>query len=514
MPKIKGDGSVKKRALISVSDKTGVVDFAKKLSALDYEILSTGGTYATLKDAGVSVISVSEVTKFPELLDGRVKTLHPAIHGGLLAKRDDIAHMQQLKEQDIAAIDLVAVNLYPFQETIRKPEITQAEAIEQIDIGGPCMLRAAAKNHASVTVVVDPADYDMVLEMLANGEIPMEKRIKLAAKVFRHTAAYDAVIADFFTEEMFPERLTITYEKQQNLRYGENPQQAAALYKSVQKTGGILSAKQLHGKELSYNNIADADTALNLVCEFDLPAAVAIKHANPCGVGLGAGITEAYQNAYAADPVSIFGGIVALNREVDESCAMLLRETFLEIIIAPAFSDAALNILREKKNLRLLQADMQASVQRMQLSSVTGGLLLQQQDTHGFAQADITVPTIKKPSEAQLRAAKFAWTVVKYVKSNAIVIATEKQTLGIGPGQTNRVGAAQIAITQAGAAVRGAVLASDAFLPMADTVELAAKAGVSVIIQPGGSVKDEDSIKTCDAHGIAMVFTGIRHFRH
>ena len=505
---------MKKRALISVSDKTGVVDFAKNLETLGYEILSTGGTYAALKDAGVSVISVSEVTKFPEMLDGRVKTLHPAIHGGLLARRDDSLHMEQLQEQHILPIDLVAVNLYPFQETIQKPNITQEAAIEQIDIGGPCMLRAAAKNHASVTVVVDPADYDMVLEALEKGEISLAKRKMLAAKVFRHTAAYDAVIADFFTEEMFPERLTITYEKQQNLRYGENPQQAAALYKTVQKTGGIVSAEQLHGKELSYNNIADADTALKLVCEFDAPAAVAIKHANPCGVGLGESITEAYQNAYAADPVSIFGGIVALNREVDESCAMLLQETFLEIIIAPSFSEKALEILCEKKNLRLLQADMSASSGHMQLSSVAGGLLLQEQDTHSFHQAEITVPTIKKPSEAELSAAKFAWTVVKYVKSNAIVIATEKQTLGIGPGQTNRVGAARIAIAEAGDAARGAVLASDAFLPMADTVELAAAAGVSVIIQPGGSVRDEDSIKACDKHGIAMVFTGVRHFRH
>ena len=505
---------MKKYALLSVSDKTGIVDFAKALTQAGYEVVSTGGTYALLKQNGLEVKNVLEVTGFPEILNGRVKTLHPTVHGGILARRADSAHMQTLSELDITPIDLVAVNLYPFQATIQTPGVTLEEAIENIDIGGPTMVRAAAKNHATVTVVVDPADYGAVLQELEQGEVSADTRRDLAAKAFRHTAAYDALIAAYLTEEEFPERLTLTYEKKQNLRYGENPHQQAALYSELLPPASILTAEKLHGKELSYNNIGDADVALALVKEFTHPAAVAIKHMNPCGVGMGESITAAYENAYAADPVSIFGGIVALNREVDETCAGKLQETFLEIIIAPGFSEAALAILTQKKNVRLLRADTTQKSGGKQLASVGGGLLIQECDARGLDQATLTVPTRRKPTEAELETAKFAWTVVKYVKSNAIVLAKENRTVGIGPGQTNRVGAAKIAIAQAGENARGAVMASDAFFPMSDTVEEAAKAGVRVIIQPGGSVKDEASIQACDAHDIAMVFTGLRHFKH
>jgi len=505
---------MKKYALLSVSDKTGMVDFAKGVLQHGYAIISTGGTYELLRQSGLDVKNISEVTGFPEILDGRVKTLHPAVHGGILARRGDASHMQTLCELGITPIDLVVVNLYPFQATIQKPGSTFEEAIEHIDIGGPTMVRAAAKNHAAVAVVVDPSDYGAVLRELEQGEISADTRRDLAAKAFRHTAAYDALIAAFLTEEAFPERLTLTYERKQNLRYGENPHQQAGLYSELLPAIGILAAEKLHGKELSYNNIGDADVALELVKEFRWPTAVAIKHMNPCGVGIGETIIEAYENAYAADPVSIFGGIIALNREVDEACAMKLQETFLEIIIAPGFTEAALAILMQKKNIRLLRADTTQKSEGNRLASVGGGLLVQECDTWSFDQAALTVPTRRKPTEGELEAAKFAWTVVKYVKSNAIVLAKENRTVGIGPGQTNRVGAAKIAIAQAGALAEGAVLASDAFFPMSDTVEEAAKAGVRVIIQPGGSVKDAASIEACDAHDMAMIFTGVRHFKH
>lgn len=505
---------MKKRALISVSDKRGIAQFAKALTERGFEVVSTGGTYDLLRKNGLDVKSVSEITGFPEVLDGRVKTLHPSVHGGLLARRSDPAHMETLSELEIAPIDLVAVNLYPFAAVIQKPDATFDDAIEHIDIGGPTMVRAAAKNHGSVTIVVDPADYDMVLGELEHGAVSEDTRRALAAKAFRHTAAYDALIASYLTQEAFPEKLTLTYEKKQDLRYGENPHQSAALYGELFAQHTILTAEKLHGKELSYNNIGDADVALALVKEFDQPAAVAIKHMNPCGVGIGESILEAYERAYAADPVSIFGGIVALNREVDEACAMKLQETFLEVILAPGFTDAALAILTQKKNLRLLKVDASQKTGGKQVTSVSGGLLIQEQDTPGFEQAEITIPTRRKPTEAELETARFAWTVAKYVKSNAIVIARDHRTVGIGPGQTNRVGAAKIAIAQAGERAHGAVLASDAFFPMSDTVEEAAKAGIRVIIQPGGSIKDEDSIAACDAHDIAMIFTGMRHFRH
>jgi len=511
---------MKKRALISVSDKEGVLEFAKGLIANGYEIVSTGGTYDLLKSVGA--INISEVTGFPEIMDGRVKTLHPAIHGGLLAVRDNPMHMETISMHNINTIDIVAVNLYPFKETIQKEGVTEEEAVENIDIGGPSMIRSAAKNHAYVAVIVDPSDYEKVLAEISNGGIKIETKKALAAKAFRHTAAYDALIAAYFTKEPYPEKLTLTYEIKQPLRYGENPHQKAALYSypmpGTGLSGGntIIAAKQLHGKELSFNNIADADVTLAMVKEFGMPAAVAVKHQNPCGVGIGESISEAYARAYEADPVSIFGGIVALNREVDKACAEQLNEVFLEIIIAPSFSEEALAILTKKKNLRLLQIDMteKCGKAEQKIWEVRGGLLIQEKDTASFDDATLTFPTKRKPTQEELKTAKFAWTCVKYVKSNGILLARDNMTVGIGPGQTYRSGAAKIAIDEAGERAKGSVLASDAFFPMADTVELAAKAGIEVLIQPGGSIKDKDSIEACDKYGIAMIFTGIRHFKH
>ena len=505
---------MKKRALISVSDKTGVVAFAKSLMELGFEVVSTGGTYTLLRDNGVEAIGISDVTKFPEVLGGRVKTLHPAVHGGLLAIRSNSDHMNTLDELGIKPIDLVVVNLYPFQAVIEKPDCTFDKAIENIDIGGPTMVRASAKNHKFVTIVVDPADYAMILEELRAGEVTLETREALAAKAFRHTAAYDALISSYLTKEEFPEKLTLTYNKKQELRYGENPHQKAALYEELLPNNGIVKAKQIHGKELSYNNIGDADAALEMVKEFEKPACVAIKHMNPCGVAIGESALEAYEGAYEADPVSIFGGIVAFNREVDGECAKKMLEIFLEVIIAPSYSEEALKILTEKKNLRLLIADTTCKSSGNQLTSVGGGLLIQEEDGGVINPETLTIPTKRKPTKEEMEMAKFAWTVVKYVKSNAIVVAKDNRTLGVGPGQTNRVGAARIALAVAEEDAKGAVLASDAFFPMPDTVEEAAKAGVSVIIQPGGSLKDDLSIATCDEHGIAMIFTGMRHFRH
>jgi phosphoribosylaminoimidazolecarboxamide formyltransferase/IMP cyclohydrolase len=510
----------KKRALISVSDKQGITELAKGLSDLGYELISTGGTKKALEEAGIPVISVSDVTGFPEILEGRVKTLNPLIHGGLLAKFDQPEHQQQLEQHGIIPIELVVVNLYPFQQTIAKPDVTVAEAIENIDIGGPTMLRAAAKNHQYVTVVVDPDDYPRVLtELKISGAVQPETRRKLAAKVFRHTAAYDAMIAEYMTElsgEEHPEKLTVTYELKQTLRYGENPHQEAAFYrKPLGSSFSIANATQLHGKELSYNNINDANAALQIVKEFTEPAAVAVKHMNPCGVGIGANIFDAFSKAFEADPVSIFGGIVALNREVDKQTAERLHEIFLEIIIAPSFSKEAMEILTGKKNLRLLTVPFgeKQKPERM-LTSIEGGLLVQDQDRYTLENATITIPTKRQPTEAEWEALKLGWKVVKHVKSNAIVVTNKDQTLGVGAGQMNRVGAAKIALEQAGERAKGAALASDAFFPMDDTVEAAAKAGITAIIQPGGSIRDQDSIKKADEYGIAMVFTGVRHFKH
>ena len=508
-----------KRALISVSDKTGIVEFARQVASLGFEIISTGGTKKVLAENAIPVKSVSEVTGFPEIMDGRVKTLHPAIHGGLLGKQDNDSHMQQLADQGIMPIQLVCVNLYPFQQTIARSGVTVEEAIENIDIGGPAMLRASAKNHESVAVVVDPADYETVLKGLETGELSLKERRRLAAKVYRHTAGYDAMIAEYMTnlaEEEQPESVTITYTLKQPLRYGENPHQKAAFYQKPLGTAfSIANAKQLHGKELSYNNINDADAALQIVKEFDQPAAVAVKHMNPCGVGTGESVAEAFQKAYDADPTSIFGGIVALNREVDAQTASALHEIFLEIVIAPSFCEEALQILTSKKNIRLLAVDFSAKdINENKLTSVAGGLLIQDLDHATLDDSEMKIATKREPTPAEWEALKFGWKVVKHVKSNAIVVADRQMTLGVGAGQMNRIGAANIALEQAGEKAKGAILASDAFFPMDDTVEAAAKAGITAIIQPGGSVRDEDSIKKADEYGIAMVFTGIRHFKH
>ena len=511
---------MKKRALVSVSDKTGVVEFVKGLLEQGIEVISTGGTKKLLEENGLQVIGISEVTGFPEIMDGRVKTLHPNIHGGLLAVRDNETHVAQMNELGIQPIDFVVVNLYPFKETIAKPDVTFADAIENIDIGGPTMIRSAAKNHKFVSVIVDPVDYDIVLaELKENGEVAEETKRKLAAKVFRHTAAYDALISNYLTEQMgeeSPETLTVTFEKKQDLRYGENPHQKATFYKApFAATSSVAYAEQLHGKELSYNNINDADAALSIVKEFTEPAVVAVKHMNPCGVGVGTNIHEAYNRAYEADPVSIFGGIIAANREIDKATAEKLHEIFLEIVIAPSFSQEALEVLQSKKNLRLLTINIEkATSASKKLTSVQGGLLVQEEDTLSLDESTISIPTKREPSEQEWKDLKLAWKVVKHVKSNAIVLAKDDMTIGVGAGQMNRVGSAKIAITQAGEKAQGSALASDAFFPMPDTLEEAAKAGITAIIQPGGSIRDEDSIKVADTYGIAMVFTGVRHFKH
>ncbi|MBL1230362.1 bifunctional phosphoribosylaminoimidazolecarboxamide formyltransferase/IMP cyclohydrolase [Enterococcus sp. BWB1-3] len=510
-----------KRALISVSDKTGVADFARKLTELGIEIISTGGTKVMLEQEGISTIGIEEVTDFPEMMDGRVKTLHPKIHGGLLGRRDLPDHMAAMTEHNIQPIEIVCVNLYPFKETILKPDVSVAEAIENIDIGGPSMLRSAAKNHQFVTVVVDPKDYSTVLEELqSQRETTFETRQKLAAKVFRHTAAYDALIGTYLTDlvgESEPETLTFTYELKQPLRYGENSHQQAAFYQDALPVPfSIASAKQLHGKELSYNNIKDGDAAIRIAREFDQPAVVAVKHMNPCGIGIGEDIFSAYNNAYAADPVSIFGGIIVLNREVDQATAEKMHELFLEIIIAPGFSDEAFAILSKKKNLRLMTLDFTHKDEAHDDEKVTvlGGLLIQNQDVVKEDPEEWKVVTKRQPTAQEMTAMAFAWKAVKHVKSNAIVLANDHQTVGIGAGQMNRVGSVQIAIEQAGEKVSDAVLASDAYFPMGDSVEYAAKHGIKAIVQPGGSIRDQESIDMADKYGIAMVFTDVRHFRH
>lgn len=511
-----------KRALISVSDKTGIVPFARELAELGVELISTGGTYSLLKENGIPVTGISEVTGFPEIMDGRVKTLHPAVHGGLLAVRDNAGHRKQMEENGIGFIDLVAVNLYPFAATVARPDASYEDAVENIDIGGPTMLRSAAKNHHDVTVLVDAADYPQVLEELhATGDTELATRKRLAAKVFRHTAHYDALIADYLTKkttgEAFPETFTVTYVKAQDLRYGENPHQQAAFYKQALAGAGTLAAaEQLHGKELSYNNINDANAALQLLAEFAEPAAVAVKHMNPCGVGIGGDIDEAYLKAYEADPVSIFGGIVAVNRPVDKVTADRMHSIFLEIVIAPDYTDEALAILKAKKNIRLLKLDVAeaAAGPELAVTSIRGGALVQETDKHRIAADDLKVVTDRQPTEEELKQLLFAWKVVKHVKSNAIVLAAGDRTVGVGAGQMNRVGSAKIAAEQAGDKAKGAVMASDAFFPMSDTLELAAAAGITAVIHPGGSIRDEDSIKVANEHGIAMVTTGIRHFKH
>ncbi|MEW5762141.1 MAG: bifunctional phosphoribosylaminoimidazolecarboxamide formyltransferase/IMP cyclohydrolase [Bacillota bacterium] len=513
-----------RRALVSVSDKTGVVDFARGLVALGWEVVSTGGTAKVLREAGLPVIYVTEVTGFPEILGGRVKTLHPNLHGGILALRTP-EHLNQLRELAITPIDLVAVNLYPFKATISRPHVTPAEAIENIDIGGPAMIRAAAKNHRHVIVVVNPARYGEVLAALERGgDVDPELRLVLAREAFRHTAHYDAVIAAYLNElaaepEVFPAEAAFPFELAGILRYGENPHQRAAFYRDVRARGASVgSAVQLHGKELSYNNILDLDAALGLVREFVEPAAVVVKHTNPCGAATAATLAEAYRKAFAGDPVSAFGGIVALNREVDGETAAAMAGIFLEAVIAPAFSPEALDILKQKKNLRLLAAGPLDAARYpgagLQLRRVGGGLLVQEPDDIVLGEGELRVVTRRQPTPEEMAELHFAFRVVKHVKSNAIVVSKGRQVLGVGAGQMNRVGAARLALEHAGEKARGAVLASDAFFPFPDTVEEAARAGIAAIIQPGGSVRDAEAIQAADAHGIAMVFTGVRHFRH
>lgn len=510
-----------KRALISVSDKTEIVEFAKELSSLGYEIISTGGTKKSLDEAGIKTIGISDVTKFPEMMDGRVKTLHPNVHGGLLCVRDNPQHMKDLVDNHIELIDMVVVNLYPFKETLKKGG-THEELIENIDIGGPSMLRSAAKNHKFVTVCVDPADYQRVLdEVRANGDTTLEFRCELAAKVFRTTAAYDALIANYLTSKLgieYPEKLTLTYEKVQDLRYGENPHQTAAFYATPMTGYSLASAKQLHGKELSYNNIQDANGAIEILREFlnsGKKAVVAVKHTNPCGVGIGDTLKEAWDRAYSADPISIFGGIVATNEVIDIEVAKELHKLFLEIVIAPGFTDEALEILMAKKNIRLMTLDIDQEIyNKKKVVGVNDGILLQDVDFGEVKPEDLVCVTETKPTEEDIQELLFGWKVVKNVKSNAIVVSKNNQTLGVGAGQMNRVGAAKIALEQAGEKSRGAYLSSDAFFPMPDTVQLAIEYGIKAIIQPGGSIKDQLSIDECNKHGIAMVFTKMRHFKH
>jgi len=511
-----------KRALLSVSDKTGVVAFAKALSEMGIELISTGGTEKVLKTAGISVKNISEITNFPECLDGRVKTLHPAVHGGILAMRNDASHMKQLEALNIETIDMVVINLYPFKETILKENVTLEDAIENIDIGGPTMLRSAAKNHKDVIVAVDPSDYDSILQGLkTNGKLSGEDHFKLALKVFEHTAYYDAMIAEYLRGQLktseLPEKLTLTYEKVQNLRYGENPQQRGAFYKEPIHTAGCLAeVVQLHGKELSFNNINDTNGALMLIKEFDKPTVVAAKHASPCGVGTGYDIFDAYEKAYACDPVSIFGGIVVSNRPIDARMAEKMSEIFLEIILAPDFEEDALAILTKKKNVRILKLPSlseKPSPAQIDTKKILGGLIVQDIDRL-LIEDKAKVVTERIPTKKEYEDLQFAWKVCKHAKSNGIVISKEGQTLGIGQGQVSRVWATDYAVKQSLSPVKGAVLASDAFFPFADAVEIAIKAGVSAIIQPGGSIRDQEVIDVANKHGIAMVFTEIRHFKH
>ena len=508
------------RALISVSDKTGVVEFAQQLRSLGWEIIATGGTMKLLSDSGVEVINISDVTGFPEICDGRVKTLHPKVHGGLLARRDDESHLQALKDNQIEFIDMVCVNLYPFRQTIAKPDVTMEDAIENIDIGGPSMLRSAAKNYKDVTVVCDPADYAQIVEEIkASGNTTVQTRLQLSAKAYTHTAEYDSMIATYMRKAAgLNEKLFLEFDLVQSLRYGENPHQQAKFY-SKAETGSysLANAKQLNGKELSYNNIQDANAALCIAREFDEPFCVGLKHMNPCGAAIGTDVVDAWTKAYEADKVSIFGGIVAVNREVTREAAELMKPIFLEIIMAPSFSEGALEVLCTKKNLRLLQVDMSKDETVVdQYVSVNGGLLVQDLDKKTIeVNAEMCVTEVK-PTAEQIVDLNFGWRIVKHVKSNAIVVVKDGKTVGVGAGQMNRVGSAEIALKQAQAAgfTEGLILASDGFFPFDDTVTLAAQYGVTAIVQPGGSVRDEDSIKKANECGMTMVCTGMRHFKH
>ena len=519
------------QALISVSDKRGVLEFAQALHQLGVKLLSTGGTAKSLREAGLPVTDVSEHTGFPEMLDGRVKTLHPRVHGGILARRDLPEHLQTLADHDIPRIDLVVVNLYPFQQTVARPDCSLEDAIENIDIGGPAMVRAAAKNHGSeaggVAVVTDPDDYPaIVAELQANdGRVSYKTRFSLAAKAFTHTARYDSAISNHLTalsedggKLTYPTRLQLAFDKVQDLRYGENPHQSAAFYRETDATAGIAAYTQLQGKELSYNNIADADAAWECVKAFErtTPACVIVKHANPCGVALGASPLEAYQRAFKTDPTSAFGGIIAFNATVDRSAAEAVSTQFLELLIAPAYTEEALELLKAKANVRVLTVPL-GDVRQTDFKRVGGGLLVQSADFAPISAADLKLVTKRAPSEQELGDLLFAWRVAKYVKSNAIVYCKDSMTVGVGAGQMSRVDSARIArikAENAGLSIGGCVVASDAFFPFRDGLDVLAEAGATAVIQPGGSMRDAEVIAAADEHGLAMVLTGFRHFRH
>lgn len=506
-----------KRALISVSDKAGIIEFGKKLIENDYEIISTGGTLKTLNDNGVKAIDITEVTKFPEILDGRVKTLSPYVHGGLLYRRDDASHVAQVAEHGIESIDLVCVNLYPFEAASKNGDLNTA--IENIDIGGPSMIRSSAKNYRDVIVVTDPTDYDVVASAIETNNVTDQLKANLGAKAFRLTARYDAIISDYLTtniSDQTPESITLSYDLKQELRYGENPHQSAAFYGRIGGKFTVESCNVLHGKQLSYNNIQDSQGALDLLSEFKLPTVCAIKHMTPCGVGIGSDINEAWDKAYSADPVSIFGGIVVTNCEVTLEVAEKMSKIFLEVIIAPSFTKEAYELLSSKKNLRILEMlECEESVNK-QFKSVGNGLLVQDVDNVSNFDLDYEVVTETKPTDDILEQMRFGQSVVKHVKSNAIVLVKDNQTVGLGGGQTSRIGSAKIAFNQAKELghTEGLILASDAFFPFDDVVTLANEYGVTAIIQPGGSIRDQDSIDKCNELGITMVFTGNRHFKH
>jgi phosphoribosylaminoimidazolecarboxamide formyltransferase/IMP cyclohydrolase len=514
------------RALISVSDKTGVAEFARDLANLGVQLLSTGGTARLLEKAGVRVTEVSAHTGFPEMLDGRVKTLHPAIHGGILARRDNREHMAALEKAGIAPIDLVVVNLYPFQATVADPDCTLENAVENIDIGGPALLRAAAKNHAGVAVVVDPADYAQVLEKIrSSGGVNGALRLELAKKVFAHTAGYDGAIANYLfsldedrKRGAYPGVFSLQFRKLQDMRYGENPHQSAAFYRDAEPVaGGIASYAMLQGKELSYNNVADADAAWECVKSFAEPACVIVKHANPCGAAIAEGPLAAYRKAFATDPTSAFGGILAFNRALDRAAAEEIGKQFAEVIVAPRVESAAREFLAAKQNLRVLEVPLSHAMQPLDFKRVGGGLLVQGSDAKALEKRDLAVKTKSKPSETQWADLLFAWKVAKFVKSNAIVFCRDGATVGVGAGQMSRIDSARIAAIKAqhaGLSIKDSVVASDAFFPFRDGLDAVIDAGAAAVIQPGGSARDEEVIAAADERGIAMVFTGVRHFRH
>jgi phosphoribosylaminoimidazolecarboxamide formyltransferase/IMP cyclohydrolase len=506
-----------RRALISVSDKTGIVDFARELSRFNIEIISTGGTAKTLRDAGLAVRDVSEITGFPEMMDGRVKTLHPRVHGALLAIRDNPDHVAALEQHEIAPIDLVVVNLYPFAETIKREGTTREEAIEQIDIGGPAMIRSAAKNSRDVAVIVSSDQYRAVIDELKknDGALSLETRESLAQKAFAQTAQYDLTVSSYLAGSggPLPERLTWTMKKVADLRYGENPHQKAALYQTSAHTG-IANADVLSGKEMSFNNYVDAEAAWQLVSDFEQTACAIIKHTNPAGVGLAETPAEAYRKALATDPVSAFGGIVAFNRAVDAAAAQELTKIFTEVVIAPEYDAAALELLRAKKNLRVIRMNAAGRAEEVEFRQIGGGVLVQTPDDHKLRREELRVVTVRQPGDEEIRALLFAWIVCKHTKSNAIVYARDGQTVGVGAGQMSRVDSVKIGAMRAQLPVAGSVLASDAFFPFRDGIDEAARHGITAVIQPGGSVRDDEVIATANEHGLAMVFTGVRHFKH